>query len=344
LLPHENLKSQLGHSVVVAVTAVACLAGCSAKPADSPPPTISPAQAAISPAVTERPAGSVRPLAAAGEAAAFDPATSSLVVLGHDGAGGSLLATFPVNGPSRTIALPAAATAIVGDGGGNVYASTKGGYFKVDVRAAGAVTRIDVDGERDTDFTAITRRADGKVVLGSSAGAVYTLGSDTTVEARLQIFAHVNALVAVGNTVAVLDRGQTSVTTIDPSGSKQEHALRAGEGATTMVTDPSDRILVADTRGEALLVFGTNPLMLRQQYPVKGAPYGLAGSSRLAWVSETATNSVVGYDLGTGIPVEKVRYRTVQQPNSLTFDDKTGTLFVVSGSDGGVQVIPGAAK
>jgi hypothetical protein len=100
---------------------------------------------------------------------------------------------------------------------------------------------------------------------------------------------------------------------------------------------------VADTRGEALLVFGTNPLMLRQQYPVKGAPYGLAGSSTLAWVSETATNTVVGYDLSTGIPVEKVRHRTVQQPNTLTFDDETGTLFVVSGSGAGVQVIPKAA-
>ncbi|MDT5337998.1 MAG: hypothetical protein QOD90_3503 [Mycobacterium sp.] len=346
MLPHENLKSHLAHSVVVLVTAVACLAasgGCSTKPADGPPPTISPANAAVSPAVTEKPAGSVRPLAAAGEAAAFDPATSSLVVLGRDAAGGSVLATFPVTGLGRTIPLPATATAIVGDGSGNVYASTKGGYFKVDV-GTGAVARFDVDGERDTEFTAITRRADGKVVLGSSAGAVYTLGSATAVEARLQIFSHVDALVAVGDTVAVLDRGQTSVTTIDPSGTKQEHALRAGEGATTMVTDPFDRILVADTRGEALLVFGTNPLMLRQQYPVKGAPYGLAGSSRLAWVSETATNSVVGYDLGTGIPVEKVRYRTVQQPNSLTFDDKTGTLFVVSGADGGVQVIPGATK
>jgi hypothetical protein len=77
---------------------------------------------------------------------------------------------------------------------------------------------------------------------------------------------------------------------------------------------------------------------------VKGAPYGLAGSSRLAWVSETATNSVVGYDLATGIPVEKVRHRTVQQPNTLSFDEKTGTLFVVSGSGAGVQVIPGAAS
>jgi DNA-binding beta-propeller fold protein YncE len=101
--------------------------------------------------------------------------------------------------------------------------------------------------------------------------------------------------------------------------------------------------LVADTRGGALLVFGTDPLILRQQYPVHDAPYGLAGSSRLAWVSQTATNSVVGYDLATGIPVEKVRYRTVQQPNSLAFDEASGTLYVVSGSGAGVQVIPNAA-
>ena len=46
-----------------------------------------------------------------------------------------------------------------------------------------------------------------------------------------------------------------------------------------MAADPAGRVLVADTRGEALLVFGTDPLILRQRYPVRGAPYGLAGSS-----------------------------------------------------------------
>ena len=321
---------------------VACLA-CSTKATDSPPPTIPPARAAESPAVTTAPAGSVKPLEGLGEAAVFDPVTSSLVVLTQGGGGASALTVFPVAGAPRTVRLPAPATAVVDDGAGTVFASTKGGYFTVDARAGGAVTRFDVEGQPDTDFTAITRRADGKVVLGSADGAVYTLGSDTAVQARLQIFARVDVLVARGDTVAVLDRGQTSVTTVDASGTNQEHALRAGEGATTMVTDPEGRILVADTRGQALLVFGTDPLMLRQQYPVKGAPYGLAGTSRLAWVSQTATNSVVGYDLSTGIPVEKVRHPTVQQPNSLSFDDATGTLFVVSGSGAGVQVIPRAA-
>ena len=221
--------------------------------------------------------------------------------------------------------------------------STRGGYFRVDV-ARGTVTRMDVDDARDVDFTAVAHRDDGKIVLGSADGAVFTLGSDTAVAARLQIFARVDALVAQGNTVVVLDRGQTSVTTVDASGTRAEHALRAGDGATTIAADPAGRVLVADTRGEELLVFGADPLMLRQRYPVPGAPYGLTGSNKLAWVSETATNSVVGYDLATGIPVEKVRYRTVQQPNSLSFDDDTDTLYVVSGSGAGVQVIHGAAQ
>ena len=42
-------------------------------------------------------------------------------------------------------------------------------------------------------------------------------------------------------------------------------------------------------------------------------------------------------------PRGKVRYPTVQQPNSLAFDDASDTLYVVSGSGAGVQVIRDAA-
>ena len=243
----------------------------------------------------------------------------------------------------RQVSLPGPATALTCDNDGHVYASTVGGYFRVDIRT-GAATRVDVDGRQGTDFTAIARRADGKLALGSADGAVYTLSSDSTVGASVKIFARVDSLVAQGNTVVVLDRGQTSVTTISADGSHADNALRAGDGATTIAADSAGRVLVADTRGGELLVYGTNPLILRQRYPVPDAPYGLAGSSGLAWVSQTATNSVVGYDLATGIPTEKVRYRTVQQPNSLAFDDAAGTLYVVSGSGAGVQVIADAGR
>jgi DNA-binding beta-propeller fold protein YncE len=320
---------------------IALVAACSSSPMDAPPPTIVPAQAAHSPPVTGEPAGVVRPLAGHAQAAVFDPATTSLAVLSPAVGGQSMVTVVPSSGAARPVPLPGLATAMTGDNGGRVYASTRGGYFSVDIRA-GTVTRAEIEGQPGADFTAIARRSDGKLVLGSADGAVYTLSSDTGVGASLKIFSRVDALVAQGNTVVVLDRGQTSVTTISASGNDADHALRAGEGATTMAADSAGRVLVADTRGDELLVFGTDPLILRQRSPVRDAPYGLAGSSGLAWVSQTATNTVVGYDLATGIPVEKVRYRTVQQPNSLAFDEASGTLYVVSGSGAGVQVIAGA--
>lgn len=329
--------------VFVLSLAIIAAVGCSSQSDDAAPPTIPAAQAAQSPPVTGALPGVIRPLTGPGQAAAFDPATATLVVLGAGPGGTSSLTTMGRSGPPRTVPLAGTATAMSGDGAGAVYVSARGGYFRFDI-AAGKPTRFDVDGEQATDFTAVARRADGKVVLGSADGTVYTLGTATTVEARLKIFARVDALVTQGNNTLVLDRSQTSVTSVDASGDNAEHALRAGEGATTMTTDAAGRVLVADTRGDGLLVFGTDPLILRQRYPVRDAPYGLAGSARLTWVSQTATNVVIGYDLATGIPVEKVRHRTVRQPDSLAYDDASGTLYVVSGSGAGVQVIADAAK
>ncbi|BDY32559.1 hypothetical protein hbim_06527 [Mycolicibacterium mageritense] len=329
----------------LAALALLLLAGCSSNPADTPPPTIEPAKAAVSPPVTGAPDGIVRPLSGHAQAAVFDPATATLAILGPGPAGQSTLTLMAGAQPPRTALLEATATALADTGSGTLLLATRGGYFRMDLTdAAAKPTKIAVDGATDVDFTAIAVRADGNVVLGSSDGAVYTLNSERTVGATLKTFARVDWLVTQGNTAVVLDRGQTSVTTVDETGTKAEHALRAGEGATTMATDPHGRVLVADTRGDELLVFGTGPLIMRQRYPVPAAPYGLAGSSRLAWMSQTASNTVIGYDLDTGIPVEKVRYRTVQQPNSLAYDDKSGTLYVVSGSGAGVQVITNAGK
>ncbi|HET9877451.1 MAG TPA: hypothetical protein VFQ37_17100 [Mycobacterium sp.] len=324
------------------------LAGCSSNPITAPPPTIPPAQPAGSPPVSQRPAGTVRPLGGRAAAAIFDAGTAQLVVL-CPGADTRTPATVTVLGaarqPPRVIALPGPASALTGDGRGTAYLSAPGGYFTVNL-TAGHITRVDVRDAADTEFTAIARRADGTMVLGSSAGAVYTLASETAARAgiatRTKIFARVDSIVAQGNTTVVLDRGQTSVTTISPDGNPA-YTLRAGLGATTLAADPRGLVLVADTRGGQLLVYGVDPLILHQAYPVRDAPYGLTGSAELAWVSQTATNTVIGYDLATGMPVEKVRYPTVRQPNALAFDDTSGTLYVVSGVGAGVQIIEHAA-
>ena len=330
---------------------LAVVAGCSSNPLDTAPPTIEPAQPAESP-LSQSPAGAVRPLGGHASAAVFDGGTRQLAVLcpPNDPADPAAPASITVFGDvrvaPRVIALPGPAAALTGDGSGTVYLAVRGGYLVVDL-AGGHTSQVNVADAANTDFTAIARRADGKLVLGSADGAVYTLASETPsgtapVSNRNKIFARVDALVTQGNTTVVLDRGQTSVTTIGADG-RAEQALRAGEGATTVAADPLGRVLVADTRGGQLLVYGLDPLILRQAYPVRQAPYGLAGSRQLAWVSQTASNVVIGYDLSTGIPVEEVRYPTVQQPNSLAFDEASATLYVVSGSGAGVQVIDHAA-
>jgi len=321
---------------------LAVCAGCSANPLASAPPTIAAATPAVSPPLSRAPAGAVRPLAARAVAAVFDDATRQLAVL----VANSVAVVGDPQQPPRVIALPGPASSLVGDGHGTVYLAGRGSYYVTDL-STGHTATVGVPRAQQVEFTAIARRADGKLVLGGADGAVYLLdapdgGGTAAVASRNSIFARVDALVTQGNTTVVLDRGQTSVTTIGADG-RVEQALRAGEGATSLAADPLGVVLATDTRGGQLLVYGVDPLMLRQAYPVRDAPYGLAGSRALAWVAQTGSNMVIGYDLSTGIPVEKVRYPTVQQPNSLAFDDTAGTLYVVSGNGGGVQVIDHAA-
>ena len=333
--------------------ATSLLAGCSSKLTDPGPATIEPAGAATSPPPDRPPAGDVLALTGRPTAALFDPTTSSLAVFtpGADPQAPGTLTIIGPAGAARPVALPAGTTAIAGDGKGAVYATTRGGFVTVDL-ATGGLAATTIDGHDATDFTAVARRVDGRLLVGSAAGAVYVLadqtssgqtGSDQTrVTAETTIFSRVDAIVTEGETAVVLDRAQTSVTALNQQGAVQQ-ALRAGLGATTIAADPAGRVLVTDTRGGQLLVFSVDPLIQRQGYPIGESPYAIASSNTLVWVSQTAINSVAGYDLGTGIPVEKVRYPTVRQPNSLAFDEVSGTLYVVSGSGDGIQVIRDAA-
>ena len=330
---HGNRASVL--AAVLAVSLPLSIAGCSAKIVSSAPPTIDPARAAVSPPPAVAPAGEVIAPGGRFTSALFDAGTRSLVCLSPDG-----VTIIGPAGPPRTVKLPAGISAIAGDGAGTAYIAGRGAVLSVDL-AAGRVTETPIAGQQDTEFTAIARRFDGHLVLGSAAGVAVTLTPDMAVSHQAAGFAHVDGLAAVGDVAVVLDRAQTSVTELDPGGDAGL-ALRAGLGATRIASDPAGRVLVTDTRGGQLLVFGVEPLIGRQAFPVPDAPYGVTGSSTLAWVSQTATNVVIGYDLATGIPVEKVRYPTVRQPDSLAFDDASDTLYVVSGSGAGVQVIPEA--
>ncbi|MPY96925.1 MAG: hypothetical protein GEU97_02850 [Actinophytocola sp.] len=148
-------------------------------------------------------------------------------------------------------------------------------------------------------------------------------------------------LVSSRGTPVVLDRLRSALFEVQTDEGDIGLGLRAGQGATNAVTDQYNRVLVVDTREEYLLAFSLDPLVLRQRYPVPGSPYGIDYDARrdLAWVTLTARNEVVAFDVAGGEPEEAARFVTVRQPNAVTTDPTTGTVVVASANGEGIQVI-----
>lgn len=221
-------------------------------------------------------------------------------------AGGPVLAPVPAANQVVQVALPTGTTTVVPVPGGPTSAAVVGGQLLVAV-----------PGRRVVDVV-----SGGQVVRGVSGNAEPD-----------QVF-------AVGNRAAVLDRPDSALYDLDPAGGIGA-GLRAGDGATNAVTDEYGRVLVVDSRGGELLAFTANTVILRQRYPLPGTPYGIAYDPKrgLAWVTLTARNQVVGFDMTGGSPVEKYRLSTVRQPNSVAVDPDSGRVFVASADGEGVRVI-----
>jgi len=153
------------------------------------PPTIEPAQAADSPPASQDPAGAVLPLGGHPQAAVFDSATHQLAVLSPGSDPRHRPASPFLVPPPRLVALPGPATALAADDRGRVYLAARGGYFVVDLAAAHA-TQVNIADAQQVQFTAIARRADGKLVLGSADGSVYTLASASRRRPRTRLSDH----------------------------------------------------------------------------------------------------------------------------------------------------------
>jgi DNA-binding beta-propeller fold protein YncE len=74
---------------------------------------------------------------------------------------------------------------------------------------------------------------------------------------------------------------------------------------------------------------------------VPGEPYGITYDPQRdrLWVTVTAANQVVGFDMTDPTPREVARIPTVRQPNTVAVDPQTGRLFVTGTADGVVQVV-----
>jgi hypothetical protein len=325
--------------IAIPLAGVLVLSGCSSAKSDSGDdlqivanPTA--ARPAVSPAVTVKPAGQVLPGSAV-SAVAVEGAT--LVVALSDSPSLQLydlnaLATPPVNMPlygkaERLTVAP--------------------GRVEIAEPDRGVVQQLTLPDRKLTETktggqpaSSIAYGADRLVAMGAAkdiqvlpaAGPARSIGG--------QLYS-ADDVVDTGAGVVVLDRLRTAVFSVDVAAGKVGEGLRAGDGAANAVADSYGRVLVTDARAGALIAFSASPLVMRQRYPVPGGVYGIAYDAKrsLAWVTLTGRNEVVGFDVRGGEPVEKYRFPTVRQPDSVGVDDQSGRVIVGSAAGEGTQVI-----
>jgi hypothetical protein len=299
------------------------------------------ATAARSPAATAEPAGTVHALSGTPTAMVVD-AKTQLLAVAVDKPPAVLL--YPVSAEGELaepaeVALPGPADALT--------LAKPGGPLLAAAGSSGELVRISLPGGKTAPASirgepvSAADHGDRTLVAVRDRKAVAVLGGDKTDRMISGGLMSADEVLSTGEGAVVFDRLRNALFELDVRAGTVDEGLRAGDGSTNAITDRFGRVLVADTRGGALLAFSLDPLLMRQRYPVGGAPYGLAYDPErdLAWVTLTATNEVVGFDVAGGQPEEKYRFPTVEQPNDVAVDPSSGRVIVASATGKGIQVI-----
>jgi hypothetical protein len=314
--------------------------GCTTNQSSSDPlqvaATLEAAKPAVSPAQSVDLRGQVLPLTGPASALALDPSSATVAVAIDQPASVLLYALNDLTAAPRSVPLPGPAARLsVSDG--KVEAAVPGSNQLVEIALpAGTATPRHVDGG-PSDTTSVGNRT---LITQREAKKLSVLEGDQ-VKHTINGLTSPDQVLAVGDHAVMLDRLRSAVFDVDPNSETLGAGLRAGNGAVNAVTDRFGRVLVTDARDGELMAFSVNPVIMRQRYPVPGTPYGLAYDSKrdLAWVTLTERNEVVGFAVAGGEPVEKYRFATVRQPNSVAVDPGSGRVFVASADQGGMQVI-----
>ncbi|MEP9392456.1 hypothetical protein ABLE92_06300 [Gordonia sp. VNQ95] len=348
-LPSRTRARQATTLVTALITAGLLVAGCGSgndsQSGATDVATVVPATPSPAPAGPATPAGVIIPTPAGASAPALSG--GKLGVLGSGGTSVLRFDTASMQAPPTIITTPHLTT-IVGAGDGAFVGVGPNTLARISADGAVATTPLDTDTP-----TAVARTADGRILVGTGNGHVLVLGTDLAIKRDIGGFVRVDEITVSppsadlgSEQVVVLDRAQSSVTPIDLATGDLGPALRAGNGATNSTVDHYGRILVANTRDNEILGFFGSPLVMRFRYPVPEGPYAVDydDTHNLLWVTTTGNNEAVAYDLAGGEPIEKHRFSTVAQPDSLVVDDATGVVYVLSARDGGIEVVSSAQR
>jgi DNA-binding beta-propeller fold protein YncE len=314
---------------------LALLAACNSSPSRPLPPAAEPAE---SPPVDRQPAGRVVPVGPGPEGIVADPATGLVAVglrspdeialLDRDG---RVVRRIGLASPPRHLAL-------AGPGGPLLVPAEGSDELVLISLPEGRVEATVKVGSTPHDAAAL----DGRIFVGNEFGDSVSVIEQAqvveTVEAPLQP----GGVAAVDGEVAVVGVRDRRMQTMDAERLRPLANVDAGTGPTHVVAGPEGRLYVADTDGNALLVFSTSPELVQiARIEEPGEPYGLAMDLRhqRLWVTLTATNTLVEYDV-SGVEPRRLRtFPTPRQPNTVAVEASRGLVFVTGTATGEVQIV-----
>ncbi|WP_422746195.1 YncE family protein [Mycobacterium sp. WMMD1722] len=350
-------------STAAGVLAIALAAGCASAPQQPPPATPTTTGLLPSGVPTEgnRPAADDLPPPAEPQRAAAPTAT----LPGRTVAVGAQPEGIVADGPTRTVAvlkrnpdelvlLNADTGAITGrtplpGSGRHLQLARPGGPVLVPVESADALVRVDLpDGRAQAQIVTGTfphdasQAPNGTVfVANEHGGTVAVLRGDDIVKVFTDSVQPAG-LAPVGTSMGLLDVRKNDLTVYDTDALTIVGSTPAGAGPTHQVADKHGRLIVTDTRGDAVRVFTPRPQprevgMVAQS----GGPYGITydPTRDRVWVASSGTNEVVGYDMAQPTPREVARFPTVQNPYTVAVDPVTGRVFVAGVTTGEVQLV-----
>ncbi|MGW4529115.1 YncE family protein [Amycolatopsis sp. NPDC004378] len=316
------------------------LAGCSSpvaeKPAELPPA----AEPAAAPMPGRPPAGRVVPLGKSPEGVVAD-GTTHLAAVGVrepnalalvDTRSGQVATRVPLPGWLRHLQLAAPGGPVL------VPDETSNSLLTVALPSGHVMAKVET-GIVPHDAT---RAANGSYFVANELGKSVVVVRDGRVTHTFTDVTQPAGLAAVGNLVGLVDVRQNDLTVYNADSLQRVARVPAGAGPTHVLADKRGRLAVADTRGDAVLLYRLSPQLQQiSKIALPGTPYGIAYDNvrDRMWVTLTARNEVVGIDLSTGAPRETARFPTVRQPNTVGVDPVTGRLLVTGTADGVLELI-----
>lgn len=317
---------------VLTTAAAASLVACSSGSGDDGPPRIGAAEPSVAPTLEGTPAGQTVEVGSSPEGIVYDPVTGMLAVgvrnpdrlVLVDATTLTVTKEIPIKGHVRHLQLAA-------PGGPVLVPEEDANTLEAVSLPDGAMTAYPV-GESPHDATAV----DGGYVAGDEFGKSFTTvldGTPTTYDKVDQP----GGVVGFGDVFALVDVGNYTVSTWNVADGTRIASVPAGAGPTHGVKTGADRLVVTDTRGGALLTYAVDPLRQLSSVSLPDGPYGIAvdPTQPVVWVTLTASNQVVGFDVSGDTPRELERLSTIGQPNTVAAAGPD--VWVTGTRDGVVQ-------